>query len=35
MKFLESVDLEYINQALTFETPDCKVLGKIEPYSCK
>ncbi|KAI9294850.1 Maf1 regulator [Neoconidiobolus thromboides FSU 785] len=35
MKFLESVDLEYLNQALTFETSDCKVIGRIEPYSCK
>lgn len=35
MKFLESIDLEYINQMLEFETSDSSVHGRIEPYSCK
>jgi len=35
MKFLESIDLEYINQMLDFETSDSRVFGRIEPYSCK
>ncbi|KAF9574614.1 RNA polymerase III-inhibiting protein maf1 [Mortierella alpina] len=35
MKFLETPVLEMLNTALNFETPECRVLGRIEPYSCK
>ncbi|KAG0256489.1 RNA polymerase III-inhibiting protein maf1 [Mortierella polycephala] len=35
MKFLEYPNLEAINLALNFETPECRVHGRIEPYSCK
>lgn len=35
MKLLESATFEAINSALTFETGDCKIVGRIESYSCK
>ncbi|CAG8633049.1 1917_t:CDS:2 [Ambispora gerdemannii] len=35
MKFLEVATLDHINSALVFDTPECKVFGRIEPYSCK
>uniref|UniRef100_A0A2R5LEL6 Repressor of RNA polymerase III transcription MAF1 n=1 Tax=Ornithodoros turicata TaxID=34597 RepID=A0A2R5LEL6_9ACAR len=35
MKLLESSRFEAINVALSFETGDCKIIGRIESYSCK
>lgn len=35
MKLLESSRFEAINNALTIQTGDCKILGRIESYSCK
>ncbi|KAH7979205.1 hypothetical protein HPB49_008634 [Dermacentor silvarum] len=35
MKLLESSRFEAINSALCFETGDCKIVGRIESYSCK
>ncbi|KAF9925674.1 RNA polymerase III-inhibiting protein maf1 [Linnemannia zychae] len=35
MKFLEYPGLDVINSSLNFETPECKVFGRVEPYSCK
>jgi len=35
MKFLENSKLEALNSALTFENGDCKVVGRVESYSCK
>lgn len=35
MKLLESSKFEAINSALSLETGDCKILGRIESYSCK
>lgn len=35
MKLLESTKLEAINTALAFETADCKIIARIESYSCK
>ncbi|KAG9285799.1 hypothetical protein G9A89_013224 [Geosiphon pyriformis] len=35
MKFLEVSSIDNINSVLVFTTPECKVLGRIEPYSCK
>ncbi|KAF9579925.1 RNA polymerase III-inhibiting protein maf1 [Lunasporangiospora selenospora] len=36
MKFLEYAEgIDAINSALTFEAPECKVYGRVEPYSCK
>ncbi|XP_076357865.1 repressor of RNA polymerase III transcription Maf1 [Tachypleus tridentatus] len=35
MKLLESSRLEALNSALCFETGDCKIIGRIESYSCK
>ncbi|KAG0017803.1 RNA polymerase III-inhibiting protein maf1 [Entomortierella chlamydospora] len=35
MKFLEYAGIDAINSALVFETPECKVYGRVEPYSCK
>ncbi|GAB6027334.1 RNA polymerase III-inhibiting protein maf1 [Chamberlinius hualienensis] len=35
MKLLESATFEAINSALTFETGECKIVGRIESYSCK
>lgn len=35
MKLLESSRFEAINSALCFETGDCKIIGRIESYSCK
>ncbi|KAF9130996.1 RNA polymerase III-inhibiting protein maf1 [Mortierella sp. 14UC] len=35
MKFLEYPGMDAINSALNFETPECKVFGRVEPYSCK
>lgn len=35
MKLLESSRFEAINAALSFETGDCKIIGRIESYSCK
>jgi len=35
MKFLEYPGIDAINSALNFDTPECKVFGRIEPYSCK
>ncbi|KAF9433453.1 RNA polymerase III-inhibiting protein maf1 [Entomortierella beljakovae] len=35
MKFLEYAGIDAINSALVFETPECRVYGRVEPYSCK
>lgn len=35
MKLLENTKFEAINSALSFGTADCKILGRIESYSCK
>uniref|UniRef100_T1J254 Repressor of RNA polymerase III transcription MAF1 n=1 Tax=Strigamia maritima TaxID=126957 RepID=T1J254_STRMM len=35
MKLLESSKFEAINSALSFETGDCRIVGRIESYSCK
>ncbi|KAG0049429.1 RNA polymerase III-inhibiting protein maf1 [Gryganskiella cystojenkinii] len=35
MKFLQEEGMEVINSALNFETPECKIYGRVEPYSCK
>lgn len=35
MKLLESSKFEAINSALSFEAGDCKIIGRIESYSCK
>ncbi|KAI1303384.1 RNA polymerase III-inhibiting protein maf1 [Mortierella claussenii] len=35
MKYLEYPGMDSINSALNFETPECKVHGRVEPYSCK
>jgi len=35
MKILENTKLEAINSALSFDTADCKIVGRIESYSCK
>ncbi|KAF9307992.1 RNA polymerase III-inhibiting protein maf1 [Podila horticola] len=35
MKFLEYTGIDAINSALVFETPECRVYGRVEPYSCK
>lgn len=35
MKLLESSSFEAINASLCFETGDCKIVGRIESYSCK
>ncbi|KAF9977546.1 RNA polymerase III-inhibiting protein maf1 [Actinomortierella ambigua] len=35
MKFLEYAVIDAINNALVVETPECKVYGRVEPYSCK
>ncbi|KAF9306484.1 RNA polymerase III-inhibiting protein maf1 [Mortierella antarctica] len=35
MKFLEYSGIEAINSALVFDTPECRVYGRVEPYSCK
>ncbi|KAF9210739.1 RNA polymerase III-inhibiting protein maf1 [Podila verticillata] len=35
MKFLEYSGIDAINSALVFETPECRVYGRVEPYSCK
>lgn len=35
MKLLENSKLEAINSSLAFETADCKIIGRIESYSCK
>lgn len=35
MKLLESSRFEAINSALSFETGDCRIDGRIESYSCK
>lgn len=35
MKLLESSKFEAINSALSYETGDCRILGRIESYSCK
>ncbi|CAJ0764782.1 24893_t:CDS:10 [Entrophospora sp. SA101] len=35
MKFLDIASLEPINAALVFENPECRVVGRIETYSCK
>lgn len=35
MKLLENPNLEAISDALTIETGDCKIYGKVESYSCK
>lgn len=35
MKLLENGDLEAISCALSIENGDCKVIGRIESYSCK
>ncbi|XP_076860380.1 repressor of RNA polymerase III transcription MAF1 homolog [Brachyhypopomus gauderio] len=35
MKLLENSSFEAINSQLTIETGDCKIIGRIESYSCK
>ncbi|KAF8985878.1 RNA polymerase III-inhibiting protein maf1 [Entomortierella lignicola] len=35
MKYLEYPGMDNINSALNFETPECIVYGRVEPYSCK
>ena len=35
MKFLENSTLEALSSALTIENGDCKVIARIESYSCK
>lgn len=35
MKLLENSSFEAINSLLTIETGDCKIIGRIESYSCK
>ncbi|KAG0005369.1 RNA polymerase III-inhibiting protein maf1 [Entomortierella chlamydospora] len=35
MKYLEYPGMDNINSALNFETPECNVYGRVEPYSCK
>ncbi|CAG8432728.1 7055_t:CDS:2 [Diversispora eburnea] len=35
MKFLDIASLDPINTALIFENPECRVVGRIETYSCK
>ncbi|PKK66981.1 repressor of RNA polymerase III transcription MAF1-like [Rhizophagus irregularis DAOM 181602=DAOM 197198] len=35
MKFLDIASLDPINTALVFENPECRVVGRIETYSCK
>ncbi|XP_072169241.1 repressor of RNA polymerase III transcription MAF1 homolog [Diadema setosum] len=35
MKLLENPKLEAISEALTMETGECRILGKVESYSCK
>ncbi|KAI8355353.1 Maf1 regulator-domain-containing protein [Mortierella sp. GBAus27b] len=35
MKFLEYPGMDVINGALNFDTPECRVNGRVEPYSCK
>ncbi|GAA6108010.1 repressor of RNA polymerase III transcription MAF1 homolog isoform X1 [Tachysurus ichikawai] len=35
MKLLENSSFEAINTQLTIETGDCKIIGRIESYSCK
>ncbi|XP_002730978.1 repressor of RNA polymerase III transcription MAF1 homolog [Saccoglossus kowalevskii] len=35
MKLLENSQLEAISDALSIETGDCKIYGKVESYSCK
>ncbi|CAJ0765544.1 2402_t:CDS:10 [Entrophospora sp. SA101] len=35
MKFLDIASLEPINAALVFENPECRVVGRIETYSCR
>ncbi|XP_071958138.1 repressor of RNA polymerase III transcription MAF1 homolog [Antedon mediterranea] len=35
MKLLDNSKLEAISEALTVETGDCKISGKVESYSCK
>ncbi|XP_072013738.1 repressor of RNA polymerase III transcription MAF1 homolog [Amphiura filiformis] len=35
MKLLENPKLEAVSDALTIETGDCKIYGKVESYSCK
>lgn len=35
MKLLESSRFEALNSALCIKTGDCKIIGRIESYSCK
>ncbi|KAL1916973.1 uncharacterized protein VTP21DRAFT_5170 [Calcarisporiella thermophila] len=35
MKYLEVPALDAINKALSFDTTECKVVGRVEAYSCK
>ncbi|RUP45340.1 repressor of RNA polymerase III transcription Maf1 [Jimgerdemannia flammicorona] len=35
MKYLEIPQLETIADALNWETPECRIFGRVEPYSCK
>jgi len=35
MKFLDIASLDPINTALVFENPECRIVGRIETYSCK
>ena len=35
MKYLENSNLEALSSALTLENGDCKVIARIESYSCK
>lgn len=35
MKLLDNTNLEWLNSALFTETNDCRIVGRIESYSCK
>ncbi|KAK2168578.1 hypothetical protein NP493_1224g00004 [Ridgeia piscesae] len=35
MKLLDNLNLEFISDALSVETGDCRIEGRIESYSCK
>lgn len=35
MKFLDIPSLSHLSQALTYDSPECKVFTRLEAYSCK
>ncbi|RUP45883.1 Maf1 regulator-domain-containing protein [Jimgerdemannia flammicorona] len=35
MKYLEVPALDAVNNILSWETPECKIFGRVEAYSCK